>query len=683
MTLNKNYKHMKSKILLVALLFFVQYSFSQTIQARKVIPVVSSDKYMEFAPTISADGRTLIFESDQNAKKGWELMESVLDSAGNWSTPAPIKSINEKCAFLAGPSISYDGNTLYYTAFIEGVSQSEDIYYSKRINDKQWGEPIRLEGPINTDEEYEGFPSIAADGNTLYFIRLNNDNPYDKKSKENCFTIYASTKNIDDTWGEPQALPASINKGCERDPRIMADNRTLIFSSVRPDGKGKYDLFQSRKQNDGSWSEAVPLDFINSADNDQSPCIAASGDVMYFYSQKDIYSIGIPIEFRQSINVTVHGVIKDASTAQPLVAEVIVKNKNTGEQFSSMSNAQNGAYNIVLNGGQVYTVEFYNENYMVKLIDFDLTKQEKFATFKRNIDLQNTYQLNLSVYDSDLKVGVDAFVSVVSTKGETLYSDTLRKTQANLSLTLKAPFEYVITAAGKKYPEPSKVTWKFNARTTQSVMEQVMNLSYEKVKMTTDVSSVTTKQKVKKTIYYNNANVDEVIIAEAGETVLLRKGDRYQVVTSSDKGYFFSSVSIVAGEGESDGMGGYRLAMQVIPVEVGAQLTLKNITFASNSTELDNSSYVELDRVVDFLKINPNISVEIAAHTDDVGADEYNLRLSERRAYNVLRYLSSKGANVTSLKPVGLGESAPKVANTSEENRLENRRVELKILKIS
>lgn len=674
---------MKAKVLFVTLLFFSHYTISQTIQERKVIPVVSSDKYTEFAPTISADGRTLIFESDQNAKKGWELMESTLDSVGNWSIPAPIKSINDKCAFLAGPSISYDGNTLYYTAFIEGVSQSEDIYYSKRINEKEWGEPIRLEGPINTDEEYEGFPSIAADGNTLYFIRLNNDNPYDKKSKENCFTIYASAKNIDDTWGEPQALPSSINGGCERDPRIMADNRTLIFSSVRLGGKGKYDLFQSRKQADGTWSDAVPLDFINSADNDQSPCIAASGDVMYFYSQKDIYSIGIPLEYRQSINVTVHGAVRDGLSNQPLVAEVIVKNQNTGEQFSSFSNAQNGEYNLVLNGGQTYSVEFYNENYLAQVLDFDLTKQDKFATLKKNVDLQNTYQLNLSVYDSDIKAGVDAFVSVVSSRGEPIFNDTLRKTQGKVLLTLKAPFDYTITANGKKYPESSKVTWKFNARTTKALMEQVMNLSYEKVKMTTDVSSITTKQKVNKTIYYNNANVDEVIIAEAGETVLLRKGDRYQVVTSSDKGYFFSSISIVAGEGESDGMGGYKLAMQVIPVEVGAQLTLKNITFASNSTELDNSSFLELDRVVDFLKINPNISIEIGAHTDDVGADEYNLRLSERRALSVLRYLSSKGASGGKMKPVGFGESAPKVQNDTEENRTTNRRVELKILKIS
>ena len=173
---------MKSLFLFFAASLSVQTIHAQTSSERRVIPVVSSEKYTEFAPTISADGRTLIFESDQNSKKGWELMESQLDSSGNWTEPTPIKAINEKCAFLAGPSLSYDGNTLFFTAFIENVSQSEDIYYSNRISGQQWGEPIRLEGPINTDDDYEGFPSISADGNTLYFIRLNMENAYDKKA---------------------------------------------------------------------------------------------------------------------------------------------------------------------------------------------------------------------------------------------------------------------------------------------------------------------------------------------------------------------------------------------------------------------------------------------------------------------------------------------------------------------
>ncbi len=673
---------MKKILIVIAILSAYDVAVSQTPQDRKVIPGVSSAKYTEFAPTISADGRTLIFESDQDSKKGWGLMESKLSESGNWSDPIPIKAINDKCNFLAGPSLSYDGNTLYFTAFIEGVTQSEDIYYSQRLDGKSWSEPKRLEGPINTDEAYEGFPSISADDNSLYFIRLNERNVFDKKNKENCFVIYASHKNIDGSWQEPEALPAPINLGCERDPRIMADNRTLIFSSIREGGKGKYDLYQSRRQTNGTWSQPVALDFINAEDNDQSPCIAASGDVMYFYSLKDIYSISIPPEYRQLINVTVKGTVTSEETKKPVAAEVVVKNTETGEQFSSFSNATDGEYNLVLSAGQYYSVEFVHDLHVSQVLDFDLRKQESFAAIQRNVVLKNTYTVKLSVIDNDLKSAVSAYLHVTSEEGDVIYQDSLRKEQTPVILTFQAPLHYTLIATAKKYPESSKVKWLFNPRTCKPQMEQIVTLSYARVKVTTEVTSITSNQKVRKTIYYNNSNVSEVLIADAGEAVYLRKGDRYQVVTSSDKGYFFSSTSIVAGEGESDGQGGFKLNMKVIPVEVGALLTLNHITFPSNSAELNATSFLELDRVLDFFKENPTVSIEISAHTDDIGDDAYNLKLSERRALSVLRYLLQKGAEVSKLKPVGIGEKRPVVSNDSEENRARNRRVELRVLKV-
>jgi hypothetical protein len=261
-------------------------------QERVKVQGISSDKFTEFAPTISADGKTMIFESNKNKpnsmEEHWELFESRMDESGKWSTPFPLKAINDKCNFLAGPSLSYDGNLIYFTAFIEGATTSEDIFYSKRLDEKNWSEPISIGAPINTDE-YEGFPSISADGSSLYFVRQNKENEYDKKNKENCFTIFVSKKNQDGSWAEPKALPTTINTGCERDPKIMADNHTLIFSSIRPNTIGKFDLFQTRLQPDNSWTEPVPLTFINSPENDLSPCIAAAGDVMFFYSNNDIY----------------------------------------------------------------------------------------------------------------------------------------------------------------------------------------------------------------------------------------------------------------------------------------------------------------------------------------------------------------------------------------------------------
>ena len=147
----------------------------------------------------------MIFQSDLG--NGWELYESTLQDDSLWSKPVPLKEINAACDFLAGPALSYDGNTLYFTAFIEGETETEDIYYSVRTGEKEWSEPKSIGAPINTVDDYEGFPSVSSDGNSLYFIRLNFDNPVDRKSKENCFKIFVSHKDENGNWGEPKALP--------------------------------------------------------------------------------------------------------------------------------------------------------------------------------------------------------------------------------------------------------------------------------------------------------------------------------------------------------------------------------------------------------------------------------------------------------------------------------------------
>ena len=202
-----------------------------------IVPSVNTEESTEFSPTISADGKMLIFESDRTDGK-WMLFQSILDESGNWSEPNPIDAINNACDFIAGPNLSFDGNTLYYTAFIEGESESEDIYFSTRVDDG-WSAPQKFMGTINTDEGYEGFSSISSDERNIYFIRLNDDYAYDKKNKENCFSIWVSEKTIQGEWMPPELLPNQINTGCVRDPKIMADNRTLLFSALTAGEKGK------------------------------------------------------------------------------------------------------------------------------------------------------------------------------------------------------------------------------------------------------------------------------------------------------------------------------------------------------------------------------------------------------------------------------------------------------------
>ena len=79
---------------------------------------------------------------------------------------------------------------------------------------------------------------------------------------------------------------------------------------------------------------------------------------------------------------------------------------------------------------------------------------------------------------------------------------------------------------------------------------------------------------------------------------------------------------------------------------------------------------------------NPTLKVEVDAHTDDVGSDQYNLLLSQQRAKSVVDFLLEKKVSPDRFSAKGFGESQSKVPNDNDENRAVNRRVELKIVSI-
>ena len=116
-------------------------------------------------------------------------------------------------------------------------------------------------------------------------------------------------------------------------------------------------------------------------------------------------------------------------------------------------------------------------------------------------------------------------------------------------------------------------------------------------------------------------------------------------------------------------------------IEVGVTVRLKNIYFDFDKTTLKSESFVELDKVVDFLKQNPSVEIEIAGHTDSKGADTYNQSLSQGRSQSVVDHLVSEGIDVSRLTAHGYGESKPLESNDTEEGRANNRRVEFTVLK--
>jgi outer membrane protein OmpA-like peptidoglycan-associated protein len=122
--------------------------------------------------------------------------------------------------------------------------------------------------------------------------------------------------------------------------------------------------------------------------------------------------------------------------------------------------------------------------------------------------------------------------------------------------------------------------------------------------------------------------------------------------------------------------------LYLVPIEIGEKVRLNNIFFATGKWDLLPESFTELDKLLKILTDNPNMVIEINGHTDNVGDDESNLSLSQKRAAAVVTYLLGKGVASTRLDSRGFGETQPVAPNESDEGRALNRRVEFVIIKM-
>lgn len=105
-----------------------------------------------------------------------------------------------------------------------------------------------------------------------------------------------------------------------------------------------------------------------------------------------------------------------------------------------------------------------------------------------------------------------------------------------------------------------------------------------------------------------------------------------------------------------------------------------DVTFDTNATAVKPGLYAEIDRVADVLTRYPETLIRVEGHTDSVGADDYNMDLSVRRADAVGNLLVQRGVSMGRIQSVGFGETMPVATNATEAGRQLNRRVELKIV---
>lgn len=692
------YKKVVNILCIGVLLFF--YSNIAIGQGEHIVPLkgdIDAEGFYENAPTISLDGKTLIYVSDKLGSK--KLFESKKVN-NRWSEGKSIEKINNygfSKSFISEPSLTYDGNTLYFCA---NYNENMDIYYSKRVNG-EWSEPINIGEPINT-KGYEGSPFISADNKTLYFVK---DKSGETSSDYDCKNLYFAKIHDNGKWGTPKMMPFPINLQCEKSPRICADNKTLYYCSFRGDKKAFFNLYRSKIIADKIWSEPEYMEFASTEKRDQFPCVTAYGDSIYFNislplkneTYGGIFKAEIPKRFKPENTIIVKGKVLDLYTKKPISANINVFDARTRESVYSMTNNSiDGTFLFTLAQDRNYKVEFTGEGYSYHYLLFNVDKIKKMQEVNQNIFLYKDAKLSLNVFDNQLFDALDAKVNVLNSQNEILDIEINKINKGRYELFIPVGDNYKIEIQKKCYA--NKVITINLTMPQFKDFERNIELEPKQSDFLIDLKEELTGRDINAEIQLSNKNRDETItitsemIKNGQYTALLRKCDEYEILVNAEGYNYFSSSFDMSdqqfynqetGEDNMTQNANRKIEVKLEKIEEGTSIEIKNILFEYNSFELLSQSYKELNKVVKFMNVNKKINVEISAHTDDLGSDYYNMKLSEKRAQSVVNYLLKKEVSESRIIAKGYGESNPLVPNNSEENRAKNRRVELKILKMN
>jgi outer membrane protein OmpA-like peptidoglycan-associated protein len=162
-----------------------------------------------------------------------------------------------------------------------------------------------------------------------------------------------------------------------------------------------------------------------------------------------------------------------------------------------------------------------------------------------------------------------------------------------------------------------------------------------------------------------------------GEFLFPVINNKQYAINVNKRGYLFYSDNITPVDSSIED---YKKTVHLLPIEKDASVILKNILFDIDSYTLKEESFVELNKIVDFMNLNGTVKIEISGHTDNTGVKAENMELSNNRAEVVKRYITDKGIGSDRIISKGYGAEKPIADNNTEEGRMENRRTEMKII---
>ena len=366
-------------------------------------PTVNT-KYHEYFPTLTVDGKTLLFTRRLPAPgtEHGEQEDFFVTHFENkkWSEAEPMPNNVNTANNEGAPTFAPDGRTLVFVACVDAYGSygpnrtgkgSCDLYITKKVG-AQWRNPVNLPGAVNSPN-WETQPSLSSDGKTMYFIRGSQGRDGTKEQD-----IFRASLLEDGLWSKAERLPAVINTPFrEESVFIHPDGRTLYFSSEGHPGFGGLDIFMSTLDDAGNWSKPVNLGYpINTEYDENSLLVAANGELAYFASDRsggfgglDLYSFTTPDRIRPTRTLYMEGLVFDKRTNRPIGGRFELIDLSNGKTIiTADADKLTGEFLVSLPTKRDYAIFVSYPNYNNYSLNFSLRNHDDNEPFKLNIPLE-------------------------------------------------------------------------------------------------------------------------------------------------------------------------------------------------------------------------------------------------------------------------------------------------------
>jgi OmpA-OmpF porin, OOP family len=482
---------------------------------------------------------------------------------------------------------------------------------------------------------------------------------------------------------ERKNLGEKVNsKYNEMTPRISADGKTLFFvREDHPGNKNMQDIWYAELGDDGHWKEAVRADKkVNKLTGNCVWSVNADGNTVLI---RGAFDKGNFVGRGFSLTRLTQDGWTDAQALKIDDLDVIDHGPNDGAYLSVDGNA------IVFTMCEKVNCHEYDLYVSTKKEDGSFTRPQKIGGKVNTTSNEFAPFLasdNKTMYFSSDRPGGLGSTDIYKTErvdtGWTNWSEPV-----NMGAPINTPHKdaYYVTDAKSEYAYMVSDLNSFGGADIVRIKLSEQHKSKPVVLMDGKFYDAQTKKLLHNvTLEYNvyPDDADEGVAHPDHQTgiykAVLPYGYDYAINVYA-KGYlpYYDTVSLKTEGAYKEIKRDYYL----VPIEIGQKVVLKHIFFETGKYDLLPESYYELDKVVNIMKGNKYIEIEVGGHTDDVGDEAANQLLSLNRAAAVQSYLVAKGIELHRVTAVGYGEKNPLVAIDTDENKKQNRRVEFIIKK--